>query len=177
MNNNEKKNAWMKEYTEFAEEAAESTAVPEGLLKSLQGRLFPNPWKVFGKVAGIHAVVGFLSLGICNQFGLNPFQTQSSLSDFFMKAAGHQFCMFACGVFFVATTYIMANAFLTLEELETLRKKEGLQTGVLALASIAGFYFLGAELVGAFVALWMIGAFVGGWVSIEGSFFFRRQLS
>ena len=132
---------------------------------------------VVGKLAGLHVVVGFLSLAICNQFGLNPFNTSYSLSEWFMKLAGHNFCMLACGVFFVATTYILANIFLKLEELETVRKYEWLQTGVLSLIPIAGFYFLGAELIGIFVGLWILGAFIGGFLSIEGSLYFRRQLN
>lgn len=176
MSQNER-DSWMKDYAEFAESSNENVSVPPQLFENLRTRLFPNPWKVFGKVAGLHALVGFLSLGICNQFGLNPFQTSVSLSDIFMRAAGHHFCMFACGIFFVATTYLLANLVLTLEELETIRRHEWLQTGILSLVSIAGFHFLGAELVGVFVLLWLVGALVGGWASIEGSYRLRQQFA
>lgn len=176
MNKNDKY-LWSKEYNEFAALPVDSETIPNGLFESIKNRIFPNPWKVFGKVAFLHVVVGFLSLGVCNQFGLNPFQTTYSLSDFFMKSGGHNFCMFACGVFFVATTYLLANLFLTLEEVEAIRKYEWLQSGILALVSIAGFYFLGAELVGTFVALWIGGALFGGLLTIEGSFRLRRQFA
>jgi hypothetical protein len=172
----------MKDYQEFmsgstnsADDSTPGVKVPEEILRSLRGRLFPNPWSVFAKVAAIHGIVGFLSLGICNQFGLNPFQRSTSLADFFMRTGGHHFCMFACGVFFVAGTYLLANFFLTLEEFESVRRYEWLQTGVLSLISVAGFYFGGAELLGSLVSLWLVGAFVGGVLSVEGSYRLRLR--
>lgn len=173
MEQKEKEN-WMKEFSEFEQASSE---VPAGLFSSLTAKLFPNPWKVFGKVAGLHVLVGTFSLAICNQFGLNPFNTPYSLADLFMKTAGHSFCMVGCGIVFVSLTYVLANIFLTLEELESIRKYEWLQIGILSMGSLAAFYFLGAELVGTFAGLWLAGALVGGFLAIEGSFRFRKQLS
>lgn len=174
--NPKERDIWMKEFAEFSQTPEPDFQVPPTLFSKLKARLFPNPWKVFGKIAILHGAVGFLSLGICNQFGLNPFNTTYSLSDLFMSTAGHRFCMVACGVFFVATTYLLANLFLTLEELESVRAYEWLQLAVLSLGSIAAFYFFGAELVGTFVGLWLAGALVGGFLSIEASFKFRKQI-
>lgn len=66
--------------------------------------------------------------------------------------------------------------FLNLEELESIQKYEWLQIGILSMGSIAGFYFLGAELVGTFVLRWFVGALIGGLLSIEVSFRLRRQV-
>jgi hypothetical protein len=170
------KEIWMKEFTEFEKSPDSNAKVPQTLFSKIQARLFPNPWVVFGKVAGLHAVVGFLSLAICNQFGLNPFNTPYSLSDLFMKTAGHSFCMVLCGVVFVSMTYVLANTFLTLEEIESIKRYEWLQLSILSLASLAAFYFLGAELVGTFVGLWLVGALVGGFLSIEGSVWVRQKM-
>ncbi len=169
------KENWLKEYTEFTN--SEEISVPPAVFSNLKKRLFPSPSKVFGKVLAIHAGVGFLSLGICHQFGLNPFGTEFSLMDWFMKVGGHNFCMVACGVFFMTTTYLLANLILNLEELETIRRYEWLQTGVLGLVSLAAFYFFGAELVTTFAGLWILGAFIGSIAAIEGSYRFRRQLA
>lgn len=169
------KEAWLKEYTEFVK--SDGAAVPAEIFKSLKSKLFPSPWKVFGKILGIHSVVGFLSLGICNQFGLNPFGTEHSLMNWFMRVGGHNFCMVACGVFFMTTTYLIANMILNLEELETIRRYEWLQTGVLGLVSLAAFYFFGAELIATFAGLWILGAFIGAFAAIEGSYRLRRQLA
>jgi len=106
------KEQWLKEFTEFSQLDSSKVDVPSALFESLKKRIFPSPWMVLGKVAGIHVVVGFLSLGICSQFGLNPFQTERSLADLFMRYGGHNFCMLACGVLFMATTYLAANMFL-----------------------------------------------------------------
>ncbi len=169
------KENWLKEYTEFT--TSDEVSVPPGIFSNLKKRLFPNPWMVFGKVLSIHVGVGFLSLGICHQFGLNPFNTEHSLMDWFMRVGGHNFCMIACGVFFMTTTYLLANLILSLEELETIRRFEWLQSGVLGVASLAAFYFFGAELVATFAGLWIIGAFIGALLAIEGSYKFRRSLA
>lgn len=174
-NNNHKE--WLKEFTEFSNINSDQVQVPQSAFAQIKSRLFPSPWIVFGKVTSIHAVVGFVSLAVCNQFGLNPFQTQQSLTDWFMKIAGHNFCMVLCGLFFMATTYLLANLFLTLEELESIKRYEWLHIGVIGLASLAAFYFFGGELITAFVLLWIVGALIGGLLSIEGSYRVRRVLS
>ncbi|MCK6597666.1 MAG: hypothetical protein L6Q37_04820 [Bdellovibrionaceae bacterium] len=174
--NKKEHDEWIKEFNEFCDDSSSNIVVPSHLFEKIRNELFPNPWKVFSKIAIIHGVVGFLSLGICNQFGLNPFNTIYSLSDYFMKTAGHNFCMLACGVLFISTTYLFSNIFLTLEEVESVRKYEWLQLGVLSLASLASFYFFGAELVGTFVGLWLLGAVIGGVLSIELSFKIRQQM-
>lgn len=171
------KEKWLKEFTEFSQTNVNDVKVPDGVFRNLRTRLFPNPWFVFGKLAGLHVVVGFFSLAICTQFGLNPFQRDQTLTDWFMKIGGHNFCMFLCGVFFMATTYLLSNFLLTLEEVEAVRRFEWLQTGVMGLASLAAFYFFGAELVAIFAVLWLIGSLLGGFLSIEGSYRFRRSLA
>lgn len=168
------KDTWLKEYTEFIQ--SDRAHVPSNVFINIKQKLFPNPWIVLGKIFGIHSIVGFLSLAICNQFGLNPFGTDRSLMDWFMNIGGHNFCMVACGVFFMMTTYLLANVILKLEELETIRFHKWLQTGLLGLVSLAAFYFFGAEMVVTFAALWILGAFIGGLVAIEGSYFLRKQM-
>lgn len=169
------KNEWLKEFTEFSNLKPDQAQAPISAYVNLKKRLFPNPWIVFGKVIAVHAVVGSLSLAVCNQFGLNPFQTQQSLTDWFMRIAGHNFCMLLCGTFFMMTTYLLANLFLSLEEIESIKRYEWLQSGIMGLISLAAFYFFGAELVGTFMLLWILGAFIGGIVSIESSYRLRRS--
>lgn len=171
------KDTWLKEYTEFVQSDDKNISVPSEIFGQLKSRLFPNPWKIFGKILTIHGVVGFLSLGVCNQFGLNPFNTEYSLVNWLMKVGGHNFCMIACGVIFMTTTYLLANFVLNLEELETIRRYEWLQTGILGVASLAAFYFFGAELIITYAVLWVLGAFLGGFLSIEGSYRLRRNFA
>lgn len=171
------KNEWLKDFTEFSNIKTDQAQVPASAYANLKKRLFPNPWTVFGKVGVVHVVVGSMSLAVCNQFGLNPFQTEQTLTNWFMRIAGHNLCMLLCGTFFMMTTYLLANLFLSLEEMEAIKRFEWLQTGIMGLVSLAAFYFFGAELVGAFMLLWIVGALIGGYLSIEGSYRIRRFLA
>ena len=175
MNSDFKKQEWLKEFTEFSTAPSDAEAVPETSFPKLKARLFPSPWLAFGKILALHSLVGFLSLSFCNQFGLNPFSTDQSLTHFFMKAGGHHICMLLCGTFFMTTTYLLANAFLSLEELEAIKRNELTQIAFISLVSLVAFHFFGAELVGVFVVLWLTGALIGGLISIEGSYRFRRS--
>lgn len=167
-------NNWQAEFADYAKPLSDSVQLPSGILEQIKQRIFPNPWKVFAKVSVIHASVGFLSLAVCNQFGLNPFQTQQILTDWFMRIAGHHFCMLLCGVFFAASTFLLGNLFLTLEEFATIQRSAWLQSMVIGLFSLAAFYFFGAQLVGTLVGLWFLGLLLGAFVSIEGSYRLRR---
>ena len=170
------KNEWLKDYTEFSQIDASNVRVSEDLFKIVRSRLFPNPWVIFAKTAVLHGIVGFSSLAICNQFGLNPFQTNQSLTTWFMKTGGHNVCMLLCGLFFMATTYLLSNFFLSLEELESVRRYEWLQIGIFGLVSLAAFHFFGADIVAVFAILWGLGAMIGGYLSIEGSYQLRKIL-
>ncbi|MBX7149553.1 hypothetical protein K1X76_10785 [bacterium] len=162
------------EFKEFMEGSSEGVGAPEALFIKLKKRLFPNPWVVFGKVSLIHAVFGLLSLAICNQFGLNPFHTNFSLSDWFMKIGGHGLCMSLCGISFMSSTYLVSNLFLTLEEFESVKHHKWVHTGVFSLVSLAAFYFFGATLVATVTLLWLAGAFIGGILSVEVSYRLRQ---
>ncbi len=174
---NSGKNSWLNDYKEFLENDSNNVHVPASLFTKIKSKLFPSPWLVFSKIFGIHVVVGSLSLAICNQFGLNPFNTEQSLTDWFMKVGGHNFCMIACGVFFMATTYLLSNFVLSLEELESVKRYEWLHTSFLVMISLSSFYFFGGEIVGLFALLWIIGAALGSFISIEGSYRIRRDWS
>lgn len=165
---------WLNELVEFSK--LPPSEAPPRVFHKLKSRLFPNPWVVFGKIAVLHGLVGFFSLAICDQFGLNPFHTSQSLTAWFMSLGGHNICMVLCGMFFMATTYILANVILNLEELESIKRHEWLQTGVVGLGSLGAFAFFGAELVGTFAALWLAGAFAGALLSIEFSYRLRREM-
>jgi hypothetical protein len=169
------KKDWLAEFNEFSNLNASEHQVPSELFEKIKRQIFPNPWVVFSKILILHFIVGGLSLVICNQFGLNPFQTDQSLTRWFMKVGGHHFCMVGCGLFFMATTYFLSNLFITLEELESVRRHEWLQMALVGLLSLTAFYFFGADLIAMFVLLWLLGAMVGGFLSIEASYRLRRS--
>lgn len=154
---------WLEDFKEFV--GSESTAVPkeisDQILKKIHSDLNPSSWLVFSKLLGIHLVVGTLSLAICNQFGLNPFQTNFSLSDYFMRL-GHSTCMVFCGVLFIGLTVTLGNFVLRREELLVLSRNALLQVFGLSVLSLAAFIGFGAEIVLGIAALWFLGAMVGG---------------
>jgi len=154
---------WLEEFKEFVQ--AEGAPVPkdvtENIFSQVRADLNPSAWLVFAKLLGIHLVVGTLSLAICSQFGLNPFQTNFSLSEYFMKF-GHSTCMFLCGVLFIGLTILLGQLVLRREELLVLSRNAPLQVFGLSVLSMAAFIGFGAEVVLGIGVLWFIGAMIGG---------------
>ncbi|MBK9294508.1 MAG: hypothetical protein IPM57_08695 [Oligoflexia bacterium] len=157
-----------KEYQEFLESNAQ---VPEELTqavhKGIATLINPSPWMTFAKLFGIHMVVGVLSLAVCHQFGVNPFGTKYSLSDWFMNMGGHEFCMAACGFFFFAGSILAAGYIFTIEELRTLKKNELVQTLSLAVISLGLLAAIGAKLALGITLLWVLGGLVGGFLATQ----------
>jgi hypothetical protein len=154
---------WVKDFQEFVQN--EGTAVPEEISSSILSRvrrdLNPSAWIVFAKLLGIHSVVGTLSLAICSQFGIDPFHTGFSLSEFFMEL-GHSVCMALCGVLFVTLSIVAARQFIQPEELRVLRKNAWLEIFGLSSISLGVFAALGAEITLLIGAVWLAGATIGG---------------
>lgn len=171
----ENKNGW-EDFQEFLEVDVSHYELPKELHIKIRQRLFPNPWLVFGKIALIHLVFGYLSLSICNQFGLNPFGTRFSFSIWFMKIGGHPLCMGLCGVLFMGLTFVFSNLFLTLEELDLIRRHKWLHSGVFGMLSLAVFYFFGAHVFASITAVWFVGVLVGGALSLEASCKLRNKI-
>lgn len=154
---------WIEDFQEFVQ--SEGTPVPENISKAIFDRvhrdLNPSAWLLFAKLLGVHSVVGTLSLAICNQFGINPFQTNFSLSDYFMKF-GHSTCMLLCGVLFVGSSILLSRMLIRPEEIRVLRKNAWLEVFGLSMISLGVFAALGAEITLAVGILWFVGAMLGG---------------
>ena len=174
MTGNNKK--WLKEYEEFR--GPDSVIVPDALSKKVLNKMSrimnPNAFKIFAKLFGIHLIMGTLSLSICHQFGLNPFRTESSFADWFMEVGGHSFCMVACGIVFLSLSLVTAGYFFSLEEVRVLRKTEFLQVGALSILSLGLFIAVGAELAITIAGLWFVGGLVGGFLSTEAIWHFKK---
>jgi hypothetical protein len=158
---------WISEFKDFMNE--DQAVVPKELqtkvMSKMHGLLNPHPFRVFNKVLAIHLGVGLISLAFCHQFGLNPFQTEFSLDNWFMKVGGHHFCMVACGFLYVALGLLAANYWLTIEELKALKRTGFLQISTLGLVSLALFYFFGGELVLGMAGLWLLGGLIAGFLT------------
>lgn len=168
----EKKNDWLNEYQDFL--SAETASVPydlkENVFLMVQKLIKPNAWVVFFRLLGIHAVTGFLSLSVCHQFGINPFNTERSLAEWFMKVGGHNICMFGCGVTFVSVSFLAAGYLFTAEEVRALKKNDLLQNLSLGLISLGVFAAFGAELALSVAGLWLLGSLIGGLAAMAAVF-------
>jgi len=156
-------NEWMEDFQDFVK--SEVVSVPDSLSKEILTRvhedLNPSPWIVFSKLFGVQMLVGTLSLAICNQFDISPFQTHFSLSDYFMSF-GHSTCMFLCGVIFVGLGVGAGRAILTREEFSVLRKNAPLQVFGLSFISLGIFAAVGAEIAFTFGLIWLLGSMLSG---------------
>lgn len=158
-----KEKEWLEDFKQFV--SSEGSHVPHEvsnkILRQVHKDLNPSAWLVFAKLLGIHGVLGTLSLAICNQFGLNPFDTKFSLSEYFMKF-GHSACMVLCGVLFIGLTIVLGHQVLRREELLVLSKNAPLQVFGLSVLSLVAFLAFGAEIVLGIAVLWFLGAMAGG---------------
>lgn len=163
---NQKEQEWLKDYEDFI---GNESAVPQHLTAKVFNKIDelinPNPIMVFVKILAIHLGVGFLSLSVCHQFGMNPFNTEYSLADWFMKVGGYNACMIGCGVTFVSISLFAAGYFLTIEEVIALRRTEFFQNLSLGLISLGLFAALGVELAVGMAGLWLLGSLIGGFMA------------
>lgn len=157
-----------KDYQDFL---SSETEVPSELTQIVQMNIFkllnPSPWVTFTKLLGIHIIVGILSLSVCHQFEINPFNTSFSLSDWFMNMGGHAFCMVACGFVFIVGTIFAAGYFFTIEELKALKKNEFIQTLSLGLISLSLLLAVGAKIALGIALLWLFGGILGGFIATQ----------
>lgn len=158
-----KENEWLKDFEVFVTAAEES--LPPKSFEKLKSRvasdLHPSAWLVFFKVLGVHSLMGVFSLSICDQFGMSPFDSGISLSDYFMKF-GHSFCMVLCGFLFLFVSIVSALVLLKREERRVFRQNCLIQIFSLTVLSLATFIFLGTEMALAIGFFWFLGAFAGG---------------
>ncbi len=166
---NIKDNEWLKEYEDFlsADNSEIPTQIKDQVFNKIQKLINPNAVIVFLKILGIHVAVGFLSLSVCHQFGMNPFNTEKSLDNFMMSIGGHYFCMFGCGVLFVSLGLFAAGYFLTIEEINALKRTEFLQTMSLGVISLGLFAAFGAELAIGIATVWLLGGLIGGFIATQ----------
>jgi hypothetical protein len=161
LKDNEKQ--WLNEFSEFIE--CDTENVPANISKNILNLVYqqmnPSWWVVFGKLLVIQSIAGLLSLLVCNQFGINPFKTGFSLSDYFMKF-GHSTCMLLCGFIFLGFGVSASRLFLNNEEFLVIKKNSFLQVFSLSLIFLGVFAAIGAELTFIISLFWILGAMLGG---------------
>lgn len=167
---------WLQDYQQFLQS---NTSLPADLntqtLSKMEKLLNPSSLLIFSKVLFINAAIGFLSLSICHQFGLNPFNTTFTLESIFMQIGGHSLCGFLCGFFFVSGGFLLSSLLLTIEEFRALNNKKFVHTFAVSITLLTFLIIVGAEVAVTMGLLWLVGAFLASLLSIQGLFKFRTR--
>jgi len=174
MGNKDKPTDWQVEFAEFS--AAESSEVPDTLsgaiLSRVKSDLHPSAFHVFAKTAAIHAVVGAFTLLGCPQFGLSYFGNHGLMH--YLMQYGDNVCMLGCGAFFTMFSLLVASFVLRPEEVRAFKGNEILQLASLVTLSIGAFLFAGGTIVFTLALIWSLGAILGGAISLEAGWAYRK---
>jgi len=174
MGNKQDFSTWQKEFSEFS--AAEPIKVPassaNSILEKVRSDLNPSGIRVFTKVTLIHTLVGAATLLACPQFGISV--TSSHGLMHYLMQFGDSVCMLGCGAFFTAFSLLIASLVLRPEEVRALKGNQILQLALLTTYSLGALLFVGAQLVLALALIWSLGAILGGALSLEAGWAFRK---
>lgn len=146
----------------------------EAILAHVRADLNPPGLHVFSKLMAIHALTAIVTLSICPQFGFRLFGQGMGLMDVFMAFGPHG-CMVACGAFFTGASLWIAALVLRTEEIRKIRRNRLLSLGALTLVSLGFFIMIDAEILLGLTITWLLGAFLGSWLTLELGWFLRLR--
>lgn len=159
---------WLEDYHDFlnTEEVPVPPELSHRVLTLIKRRMFPSVSQIFIKLLMLHIPISILSLLVCDQFGMSPFERNFSLYRYFMYF-GHSVCMFLCGSFFIGGSILISGFILRPHEVRALRKKSYIQSFFLAGISYGSFLMFGAQITLSIALVWLLGAILGGMISSE----------
>jgi hypothetical protein len=168
---------WENEFSEFL--AVDPLPVPDAMsarvIDQVHQELHPSALRVFGKVLLIQVAVGLFTLLFCPQFGIS-LTSNMGIMPYLIKF-GDNICMLGCGALFTALSLLVASFVLKPEEVRALKRHEVLQLVSLATLSLGAFVCVGGEVVLALGLVWLLGAVIGGALSLEGGWVLRQSLA
>lgn len=144
------------------------THINEKILTEIHGRLVPKLSHVILKLFSVHLMTAVITLTVCPQFGMKLFKLPVNLMNSFM-VFGMPVCYFLCGVFFTATSIMMAAFILKRDEIRALKYNKILAAAALILSSIGFFGIMSPNFFLEFSMLWLIGAITGVVMTLEVS--------
>lgn len=166
-NMKELKQTWLSEFQEFLE--ISPVAVPRHLTERILGQihrlLTPTFLSVFVRLSLVHAIASIFTLSICPQFGIQILPGVGGLTALFMKS-GAGFCMFACGIFFMAVGILCGLILLLPEQLKMIRKHHLLTPILLTFFSEIFLVMFGKEFLLSGIAFWLLGGLFGSFLSL-----------
>lgn len=148
--------------------------VSEKILADVHRKLNPSLSALIAKVFCIHLVTAIVTLSVCPQFGIKLFKLPVNLMHSFM-VFGLPICNFLCGVFFTATSIMIAGFVLNRDELRVMKFQKTLLSAVLLLSSIGFFGIMNPNLFLEFSFMWLLGAILGIIFTLKISFSLRMQ--
>jgi hypothetical protein len=155
-----------KDFDDFsrADEASEPESLPASLRRAVRRDLEPSGTRILVRLSCLHLTLSVVSLSVCHQFGLNPFGTTWSLSDWAMQMAGHTVCMLVCGAVFFGGTVAFMPLVLSSDERRVLWQSVHQYLGTLIFGSLFAFWLVSAELDFGGVLVWSFAAWSTGWL-------------
>jgi len=142
--------------------------INEKILSNIHGRLHPKLSHLILKLFSVHLATAVVTLSVCPQFGFKIFKLPVNLMNSFM-VFGMPACYFLCGLFFTATSTVMAAIVLQRDEIRALKFHKALASAALILSSIGFFGIMNPNFFLEFSMLWLIGAITGVVMTLEVS--------
>jgi hypothetical protein len=142
--------------------------ISEKILSNIHGRLHPKLSHLILKLFSVHLATALITLSVCPQLGFKILNLPINLMHAFM-VFGMPACYFLCGLFFTATSTIMAAIVLRRDDIRALRFHKTLAASALILSSIGFFGIMNPNFFLEFSLLWLIGAITGVVMTLEVS--------
>lgn len=144
--------------------------IPENIdyniLSAIKAKINPPYHTILLKLFSIHLAVAAITLGLCPQLGISTFKSNINLMHYFMYW-GKTSCDIFCGLFFTSTSMLVAYLILSYDEKKVIRSKKILSSLALILFSIGFLVIFNPGLFVELSVLWIGGAFLGSFLSIE----------
>lgn len=142
------------------------SSLNEKIKTSIHDQLHPKMSYLIAKLFAIHIATAVITLSLCPQFGIRAFKFSFNLMHSFM-VFGLPICNFLCGLFFTATSVIIASLILKRDEIRALKFHKSLASASLILSSVGFFSIMNPNLFLEFSLLWLLGALLGVVVTLE----------
>lgn len=142
--------------------------ISEKILSDIHGRLHPKLSHLILKLFGVHLATAIITLSVCPQLGFKILNLPINLMHTFM-VFGMPACYFLCGLFFTATSTMMAAIVLRRDDIRALKFHKTLAASALILSSIGFFGIMNPNFFLEFSLLWLIGAITGVVMTLEVS--------
>jgi len=130
------------------------------IISEVHQDLNPKVHLIFTKLTLTHLISSCLTLSLCPQFGFSLWGGKDYLMKYFMLL-GHYGCMFACGLFFIGTTFLFSFFVFSREEMRAVRQKKWIKIFALVVLSLGTFFMFDRNILLIPGLIWSLGCVVG----------------